>query len=207
MTQLRPSEAASFLEATELIDWSHPSVRAKAAELASGQRGATALARACFEWVRDNIQHSVDFQRNPITSAASEVLLHGTGYCYAKSHLLAALLRANGIPTGLCYQRMSLDEAGDRFCLHGLNAVLLPVHGWYRMDARGNKSGVNAQFTPPVERLAFDLTVPGERDFSDVLSAPLACVAEALRRHHRWDELAANLPDCNATTLAAEALA
>lgn len=207
MTELRPSEAASFLEATEIINWNHPAVRAKAAELASDQSEPIALARASFEWVRDNIQHSVDFQRNPITCTASDVLHHGTGYCYAKSHLLAALLRANGIQAGLCYQRMSLDDAGDRFCLHGLNAVFLPEHGWYRMDARGNKTGVDAQFAPPMERLAFNLTMPGERDYADVLAAPLACVVEALRRYHTWDELAASLPDCSASTLAAEALA
>jgi transglutaminase-like putative cysteine protease len=204
---MRPSEAAPFLEATEIVDWTHPSVRAKGAELAVGQANAMELARSCFEWVRDNIQHSVDFRRNPITCSASEVLHHGTGYCYAKSHLLAALLRSNGIPAGLCYQRMSMDDAGDRFCLHGLNAVLLPEHGWYRMDARGNKSGVDAQFCPPVERLAFSLTLPGERDYSEVLTAPLAVVVEALRRFRSWDEMARNLPDCTSITLGSEALA
>lgn len=35
--------------------------------------------------------------------AASDVLKHRTGYCYSKNHLLAALLRVNKIPTGLCY--------------------------------------------------------------------------------------------------------
>jgi transglutaminase-like putative cysteine protease len=35
------------------------------------------------------------------------------------------------------------------FCLHGLNAVYLEDFGWYRIDARGNKTGVAAQFTPP----------------------------------------------------------
>jgi len=37
---------------------------------------------------------------NPVTCKASDVLIYGTGYCYAKSHLLAALLRANAIPAG-----------------------------------------------------------------------------------------------------------
>lgn len=207
MKQLRPSEAAAFLEATEIVDWTHPSVRAKAAELAVGQANLMELVRSCFEWVRDNIQHSVDFRRNPITCTASEVLHHGTGYCYAKSHLLAALLRSNGIPTGLCYQRMKLDDAEDRFCLHGLNAVFLPGHGWYRMDARGNKSGVDAQFCPPTERLAFTLTSSGECDYAEVLAAPLAVVVEALRRFDTWDEVSRNLPDCKSATLSSEALA
>ena len=91
----------------------------------------------------------MDFGRVEVTCRASDVLAARTGFCYAKSHLLAALLRANGIPAALCYQRLSIDGQGPPFCLHGLNAVHLPEHGWYRIDARGNKPGVDAQFTPP----------------------------------------------------------
>ena len=146
-----------FLNSSDVIDWRHPAVHAKAEELAQAASGVQEITRRCFEWVRDTIQHSYDYKRNPVTCSASEVLLAGTGYCYAKSHLLAALLRANGIPAGFCYQRLSLDETGPPFSLHGLNAVYLPEFGWYRMDSRGNKSGVDAQFCPPVERLAFKL--------------------------------------------------
>jgi transglutaminase-like putative cysteine protease len=35
--------------------------------------------------------------------------------------------------------------------------VYLKDYGWYRIDARGNKAGVDAQFTPPHEKLAFEL--------------------------------------------------
>jgi transglutaminase-like putative cysteine protease len=66
---------------------------------------------------------------NPVTCKASDVLIHGTGYCYAKSHLLVALLRANGIPAGLCYQRLTIENDGPSYCLRGLNAVYLEQHG------------------------------------------------------------------------------
>ena len=104
----------------------------------------------------------MNYRLNPVTCKASEVLLHGTGYCYAKSHLQAALLRANSIPTGLCYQRLNVETEGSRYCLHGLNSVYLRQYGWYRVDARGNKPGVVAEFCPPVEKLAFSiqLTIP-----------------------------------------------
>jgi transglutaminase-like putative cysteine protease len=36
-----------------------------------------------------------------------------------------------------------------------LNALYLPDYGWYRVDARGNKPGVAAEFCPPTEKLAF----------------------------------------------------
>jgi transglutaminase-like putative cysteine protease len=184
-----------FLNSTDVIDWHHPAVQAKAEELAQCASDVQDAARRCFEWVRDHIQHSYDYERNPVTCSASQVLAAGTGYCYAKSHLLAALLRAQGIPAGFCYQRLSLDETGPPFSLHGLNAVYLTDFGWYRIDSRGNKTGVDAQFCPPVEKLAFKLIHPEERDFPEILADPLPVVVTALRTHQTWDTLYKNLPD------------
>ncbi len=191
-----------FLRSTEIIDWQHLSVLSRAEQLSAQARTATEIARQCFEWVRDNIAHSSDYQRDPVTCSASEVLAHQTGYCYAKSHLLAALLRANSIPAGFCYQRLSIDGAGPPYSLHGFNAAYLPEFGWYRMDSRGNKTGVDAQFSPPVERLAFRLTLPGvEKDFADILPDPLPVVVAALRAQRTWDAVLRNLPDWDEPTL------
>jgi transglutaminase-like putative cysteine protease len=184
-----------FLKVSDIIDWHQPSVQSKALELARGASGEMQIARHCFEWVRDNIQHSSDYQRNPVTCAASEVLAARTGYCYAKSHLLAALLRANGIPAGFCYQRLSIDDKGAPYSLHGFNAIHLAGFGWYRVDCRGNKAGVDAQFCPPQERLAFRVSFPEERDFPEILPDPLPIVVSALRAHSTWDGLYRNLPD------------
>jgi transglutaminase-like putative cysteine protease len=191
----------SFLRSTEIIDWQNPAVLAKSRELESSATGQLEMARRCFEWVCDEIQHSSDFHRNPVTCAASEVLKEGTGYCYAKSHLLAALLRANGIPAGFCYQRLSIHDNGAPYSLHGFNAVHLPEFGWYRIDARGNKPGVNAKFNPPAEQLAFHLNLPEERTFREILPDPLPVVVNALRAHETWDAMLANLPDWHAPDL------
>jgi len=195
-----------FLKATEIIDWTHPQVSSKARELSTGLSRTEDIVRRCFEWVRDEIQHSSDFKRNPVTCCASDVLAAGTGYCYAKSHLLAGLLRANAIPTGLCYQRLSIEDNGSSFSLHGLNAVYLPEIGWYRVDCRGNKIGVDAQFTPPIERLAFQPMFPEERNFPEILPDPLPVVIAALRRFRTWDELYKNLPDWAESSLSDSAL-
>ncbi|NOX76720.1 MAG: transglutaminase family protein, partial [Gammaproteobacteria bacterium] len=125
-----------YLESSQHIDWQHPDIVTLATRLATGHDSDTHIAQVCFQWVRDHIQHSADHQRDGTTCKASDVLQRGHGYCYAKSHLLAALLRANGIPAGLCYQRLSIDDNGAPYCLHGLNAVYLKDHGWYRIDAR-----------------------------------------------------------------------
>jgi transglutaminase-like putative cysteine protease len=190
-----------FLKVSDVIDWHHPSVQSKAMELAKGASTALQVAQRSFEWVRDNIQHSSDYKRNPVTCAASEVLAAGTGYCYAKSHLLAALLRANGIPAGFCYQRLSIGDHGAPYSLHGFNAIHSADFGWYRVDARGNKPGVNAQFCPPEERLAFRLNSSEERDFPEILPDPLPVVISALRAHTTWDEVYRNLPDWDGPTL------
>jgi transglutaminase-like putative cysteine protease len=91
-----------YLQTSETIDWHTPAILELAKAIASEHQSQTAIAKACFEWVRDQIRHSVDYQMNPVTCCASEVLQYQTGYCFAKSHLLAALLRANRIPTGFC---------------------------------------------------------------------------------------------------------
>jgi transglutaminase-like putative cysteine protease len=185
----------TFLDATDIIDWTDPSVLDRARTLGRGLADPDGIAKRCFEWVRDEIKHSHDFGLVPVTCAASEVLREGSGYCYAKSHLLAALLRANGIPTGFCYQRLSRDDNGPPFSLHGLNAVRLADGRWYRIDARGNREGIDAQFTPPLERLAYAIQRPGEADLPEVWSDPLPEVVDALRRHTSATALWEDLPD------------
>jgi transglutaminase-like putative cysteine protease len=184
-----------YLRASEIIDWQHPQIMALAQQIAWEFEAPIAIAQACFEWVRDEIYHSFDYQMNPVTCRASDVLEAKTGYCYAKSHLLAALLRANQIPAGFCYQRLSIDDNGAPYSLHGLNALYLPEIDWYRVDARGNKSGVDAQFSPPQERLAFKIQLPEEADFQSILAEPLPMVVEALQAQNKWDEMLRHLPD------------
>jgi transglutaminase-like putative cysteine protease len=184
-----------YLAATEIVDRNHPAIVELAQKIAAKQDTLSAIAGACFKWVRDEIRHSYDYQMNPVTCRASDVLKHKTGYCFAKSHLLAALLRANNIPAGFCYQRLSIDDKGAPYSLHGFNAVYLPEIGWYRVDARGNRKDVNAQFTPPIEQLAFKIQFPEEADFKTILSEPLPIVVGALQTCSKWDEMLLKLPD------------
>lgn len=184
-----------FLAASQYIDWQHPQVLAKAQELAHGALNQDQIVKACFAFVRDQIKHSWDYQLNPVTCKASDVLAHGTGFCYAKSHLLAALLRANGIPAGLCYQRLTIADDQPPFCLHGLNAIYLEEYGWYRVDARGNKVNVQADYCPPQEKLAFPISAPGEADLPEIWAEPLPVVVQALESHTTYLDVANNLPD------------
>jgi transglutaminase-like putative cysteine protease len=184
-----------YLKSTEVIDWEEQGVLSKAMELAASVEKSIDVARSCFEWVRDEIKHIGDYNIQTVACSASEVLRCGAGICYAKSHLLAALLRANSIPAGFCYQRLSRDDVGMSFCLHGLNAVYLEEYGWYRIDARGNREGVDAQFTPPQEQLAFRIQTEGEKDFAEIWPDPLEVIVKTLRKYTTKDQLWNNLPD------------
>lgn len=194
-TEQTDSELAPYLASSTFVDWQEPSVFDKAMALADGLEGDVAIARRCFEFVREHIQHSLDYGCTVVTVSASQVLQEGSGYCYAKSHLLAALLRANGIPAGLCYQRLSVDGSGGPYCLHGLNAVLLEDYGWYRIDARGNRDDVNASFCPPVEQLAFSTDLRLEADFPEIWPEPLPLVTDALQKYDHVADVLAHLPD------------
>ena len=148
-----------YLASDAVVDWLSPAIRQKALELTQSLSDEVAKARCLYEWVRDTISLLNDTGNDVVTCTASEVLHHGTGICFAKSHLLAALLRAVMIPAGFCYQVLRYDPPVDNEpVLHGFNAIYLATIGkWIRVDARGNTDGINAQFSTKKERLAFEM--------------------------------------------------
>ena len=86
-----------YLEATEYIDWGNPAILAQAKKLTEGSTSSGETTRKCFEFVRDETKHSWGYKQNPVTCKALDVLNHGTGYCYAKSHLELTLIKRSPI--------------------------------------------------------------------------------------------------------------
>ncbi len=82
-----------YSELSYYIDWNNSEIKGLANTLASTSSSEEDIATNCFELVRDNTKHNVDYKSNPITCKATDILKYKTGYYYAKSHLLAALLR------------------------------------------------------------------------------------------------------------------
>ena len=164
--QLEVEDKDAYLASTHYIDWQNPMILAKAEELFADCGTELEKIKAAFTFVRDVVPHSGDIQSHKITHTASEALAEGEGVCYVKSMLLAALLRSQGIQTGLCYQRLA--RANDHI-IHALNAVYLSdMQKWVRVDARGNLPGKEAEFyidTPVAEQLVF--TVRPELDEVD----------------------------------------
>lgn len=71
----------------------------------------------------------------------------------------------------------------------------MPSIGWYRIDPRGNREGINAQFRPPIEHLAYGVQLPEEADFPSILAEPLLIVVEVLQNCNLWNEVLLNPPD------------
>jgi hypothetical protein len=159
----------NYLQACDAIDLEHPAVVSLASLLREGDD--IAFAHKAFDYVRDDITHSLDAADPRLTWRASDVLTAKTGLCYAKSHAYVALLRAAGIQAGLCYQ----DVDGT---LHGLTAALIDDR-WVRLDPRGNNGEVNVQFSASEDCLAY----PDRPVHPTVYAGPHPAVLQALQTH------------------------
>ncbi len=194
---LHSNEIAEYVKRDDVMDFENEAVAELADALFKNANGELDFIKAAYEFVRDKISHSADIHEDAITCAASEVLKAGHGICFAKSHLLAALLRCKSVPAGFCYQKLILDdEAAPILIYHGLNGVYVKdCKKWIRLDARGNKPGVNAQFSLEAERLAFAVRPEmGEEDNLIIYPDPDMKVLERLRGSKTRTELWNNLP-------------
>ena len=186
-----------YLKCDEVIDFYYNDVRKLADQLYSESESETEFVKMAYEYVRDMISHSADISADTVTCSASEVLKAGHGICFAKSHLLAAILRSKSVPAGFCYQKLILDdETAPVLIYHGLNGVYLREYGkWIRLDARGNKPGVNAQFSIDSEMLAFPIrSEKGEVDVPVIYADPDTEIVKTLQSYGLRSELWDNLP-------------
>lgn len=185
-----------YLKSSAVIDFENETILQCAKSLVDAIENEELKIKTVYEFVRDRIHHTFDIKGNIIPCKASDVIKYGQGICYAKSHLLAALLRSMGIPTGFCYQKLILSDEMPKVILHGLNAVYIKsLDKWIRIDARGNKEGVNAQFSFEKEMLAFPVRSElGEVDGVEVYAEPSVNVIIALEKSRTIEELEKNLP-------------
>ncbi|WP_138755292.1 transglutaminase-like domain-containing protein [Paenibacillus sinopodophylli] len=176
-----------YLIETSEVDYNHPLLVNLTARLNESAADQVDLIKRSFEYVRDEINHSWDIQSARVTCTASEALYFGEGICYAKANLLTALLRKSGIPSGFCYQRLTLGDTPESgYCIHALNGVYIAKYDkWIRLDARGNKKGVHAEFLLEGEQLAFSIRAEyAEVDYPTIFRSPNPKTIEALRQNN-----------------------
>ncbi len=189
-----------YLKRDNIVDYANEKIIQLADSLFCNTDNDIEYIKKAYEFVRDKISHSADINEDALTCSASEVLTDGHGICFAKSHLLAALLRYKSIPTGFCYQKLILDdETAPILIYHGLNGVYIKEYKmWIRLDARGNKEGVNAQFSLEREQLAFPIRAEkGEEDGLVIYPDPDIKILEKFKnnktRTELWDDLPTEL--------------
>jgi len=160
-----------YLSETECIDYNNSVIQEKVRELKLNSDSQLKYIENAYKFVRDEISHSWDIKSEVVSRKASEVLINRTGICWTKSSLLAALLRANGIPSGFSYQFLTRadDNVDEGYIIHALNTVFISeLNKWIRLDARGNKESVHADFCLDEEKLAFSIRSElGEVDYRD----------------------------------------
>lgn len=185
-----------FLQATKYVNYKSEVIQNKANVLFSGNMSDIQKVRIAYEFVRDEIPHSFDCKAQVITAKASDVLKYKTGICHAKANLLAALLRSQNIPTGFCFQHITLladDSMG--YCVHAYNAVFVD-NRWIKLDARGNKVGVNAQFSMGEPILAYPNRAEYDEYFwKGIYALPHIPTMQMLEEAKSTQDILENIPD------------
>ncbi len=179
-------------EIPPIIQFDTPLVQEKIQSIKAKAATPKERARLAFEIARDEIGHSFDTQKQKVSISGEEVLQVRDGICFAKAHLLASLCRGMDIPIGFCYQRVLKNpkDPNSGHALHGLNAIYLEDSGWFRVDPRGNKPGINSQFSVTEEQLAYPIRAAyGEIDYPYVYARPLDSVIQAMNASENVKEL------------------
>lgn len=185
-----------FLLVTDMIDYHHIAIQNKIQQLFTAGMNDIDKSRAAYAFVRDQVSHSFDCNAQVITAKASDVLIHQTSICHAKANLLAALLRSQAIPTGFCFQHLTLaDDDSLGYCVHAYNAVYLE-NRWIRLDARGNKPGVEAQFSLSEPILVFaNRREYDEYDWLGIYANPHHATMQMLEKAGCLQDILDNIPD------------
>ena len=134
-----------YLIETPSIDYMNFHIQERVRELKNQSEDNLDYIKRSYIFVRDEILHSWDID-------------------------LAALLRADGIPSGISYQLLTrADDASEGYMIHALNTVYIKdLNKWIRLDARGNKENINAYFSLDEENLAYKIrSEMGEIDYHD----------------------------------------
>ena len=148
-----------YLIETKSIDYMNPHIQEKVRKLKDQSCDDADYIKRAYIFVRDEIPHSWDIQTNIVSRTASDALINKTG-----------LLRANGIPSGISYQLLTIAEDDSLgHIVHALNTVYIEdSNKWIRLDARGNVENDGDEFSLEKDYLAFSPRSEfGEIDYND----------------------------------------
>ena len=196
----RRAEPAACLAATRFIDADDTAVRAFARAAAGDAAGDRARAVAIYYRVRDDIRYdpySIDL--TPAGMQASTCLALGRGFCIAKGVLLAACLRAQGIPARLGFADVRNHLATERL-LELLGTDLFAWHGYVEawLDGRWVKA------TPAFNLALCEKFGVKPLEFDGVTDSVFHAFDTAGRRHMEYVRDRGSFADLPFETIAAD---
>jgi transglutaminase-like putative cysteine protease len=137
-----------FLRPTPFMDFDTPAVARVAKEIVNGYDPSekASMATKLFYFVRDKIPYRVLWglpTRKYLK--ASETLARGYGFCIPKAILLAALARANGIPSRLHFADI-INHLASENLQKAMGSKLFVFHGYAELFLDGAWLKVNPAF-------------------------------------------------------------
>ncbi len=147
---LQPEEVKGleqYLEPTETIDSDHPTVIAKAAELAEGEDDLFKVVFNLASWVEENIKYDLNTVTSTSSQKGSWVLQNKQGVCDEMTSLFVAMARSLGIParfvSGISYTTNEevVASVGSNWAGHGWAEIYFPNIGWVSFDVTFNQYG------------------------------------------------------------------
>jgi transglutaminase-like putative cysteine protease len=118
------------LLATRYLDYEHPALVEFVRDVTSGATTDVERAQRLFVAVRDRVKYDpyqIDLAPEQLTASAT--LIRGKAFCVPKAVLLAATLRAVGIPTRLGFADVTNHLATQRL-LDALRTSVFAFHGY-----------------------------------------------------------------------------
>ncbi|MFO8009914.1 MAG: transglutaminase family protein [Dehalococcoidia bacterium] len=130
-------ESSVYLKPTLSIESSHPAIIKKAKHLTGECRDDIEKAVQLFYFVRDSISYNIYMTSVFIEDfKASAVLERQKGYCVQKAVLLAALLRAAGIPSRLLFASIRNHKMPSHI-VEIMKGNVAPRHGYNQLFLQG----------------------------------------------------------------------
>lgn len=137
-------DPADCVDATSVIDSDSDCIRALADELAADAADDANAVRAMFDYVRDEIvYHMAPAVTERQDWRASDTVQRGYGFCHQKAVVLAALVRARGIPSALGMETL-LDHKIPPHLVELIGSQELSPHGYTLVFVNGRWQRVDA---------------------------------------------------------------
>jgi len=137
---------APNLAPTRFLDYEHPAIADFVREVTQGATGDVDRAKRLFVAVRDRVRYDpYQIELMPEQLTASATLERGRAFCVPKAVLLAAALRAVGIPARLGFADVTNHLATQRL-LDALKTSVFAFHGYVIAELGGRELKITPAF-------------------------------------------------------------